>query len=132
MNAPTHATTPSAAPSAVERTRNRKVYAPPVDIFETGDAIVLTADMPVVDEKNVEVTLEKNVLSLRGNVETGAYAGRSIAYAEYDMGDFERSFTVSDEVDRDRIEAVMKNGVLRITLHKTERVKIRKIDIKTE
>ena len=60
----------------------------------------------------------------------GARAGYSLAYAEYDAGDYERAFTISDEVDRERIEATVKNGVLRVVLHKAEAVKARKIAIK--
>ena len=51
-----------------ERTRNRRVYVPKTDIYETKDAIVLVADMPGVDEKSVDITLEKNVLTITGVV----------------------------------------------------------------
>jgi HSP20 family protein len=115
-----------------ERTRNRKVYVPKTDIIETGKAIVLYADMPGTDEKSVDVTLEKNVLTITGKVDPQEQAGRSIFYAEYDVGDYERAFTISDEVDRDRIEAVVKNGVLKLTLHKAPQAEVRKIAVRTE
>jgi HSP20 family molecular chaperone IbpA len=57
------------------------------------------------------------------------FEGYSIVHAEYDVGDFERAFTISDEVDRDSIAATVKNGVLKVTLHKAEKVKARKIAI---
>ena len=117
-------------PVETERTRVRKVYVPRVDIFESKDSIVIIADMPGVDEKSTDITLEKNVLTISGTVESMSYEGRSVAYAEYDVGDYERSFTISDEVDRDRIEAKMKNGVLHVTLHKAAPVKAKKIAIK--
>jgi len=50
----------------------------------------------------------------------------------YDVGDYERAFTISDEVDRDRIEAVVKNGVLKLTLHKAPQAEVRKITVRTE
>lgn len=119
-------------PVETERTRNRKVYVPKADIIETGEAMVLYADMPGTDEKSVEVTVEKNVLTITGTVNPREIEGRSIYYAEYDVGDYERAFTISDEVDRDRIDAVVKNGVLKLTLHKTPQVEARKITVRTE
>jgi HSP20 family molecular chaperone IbpA len=109
--------------------KNRKVYVPKVDIYETGQSMVLIVDMPGVDEKSVDVTLDRNVLSIHGRVEPEAFEGYSLAYTEYGTGDFQRAFTVSDEIDREKIEAVMKNGVLKITLHKAEQAKARKIAI---
>ncbi|HQK78842.1 MAG TPA: Hsp20/alpha crystallin family protein, partial [Syntrophales bacterium] len=82
-------------PLETERTRNRKVYVPKVDIYETKDAMVLIADMPGVDDKSVDITLEKNVLTITGNVESPAYEGKTLAYAEYDTGDYQRAFTIS-------------------------------------
>ncbi len=118
-------------PVETERTRNRKVYVPKVDIYETREAMVLIADMPGVDEQSVDITLEKNILTITGNVEAVAYDGKTLAYAEYDTGDYQRAFTISDEVDRERITAMVKNGVLRLTLPKAEKAKVKKIDIKS-
>lgn len=117
-------------PVETERTRIRKVYAPRVDIYETKDTIVLIADMPGVDEKSVDITLEKNVLTIDGEVEQDSYKGYTMSYAEYEMGDYQRAFTISDEVDRDKIDATVKNGVLKVTLHKAEKAKVKKIAIK--
>ncbi len=94
--------------------------------------MVMYADIPGADEKTVDVTLEKSVLTIRGTIVPQEFEGRSIAYAEYDVGDYERSFTVSDEVDRDRIEAVVKNGVLKLVLHKIPQVEAKKITVRTE
>jgi HSP20 family molecular chaperone IbpA len=119
-------------PVETERTKNRKVYVPKVDIYETKDTLVILADVPGVDEKSVDVTLEKNILTINGAVEAPQFEGYSLAYTEYDTGDYQRAFTISDEVDRNRIEAIVKNGVLKIVLHKAETAKARKIAIKTE
>lgn len=123
---------PARTPVETERTRNRKVYVPKADIIETGESMVLYADMPGADEKSVEVTIEKNVLTIAGTVTPQGVEGRSIFYAEYDVGDYERAFTISDEVDRDRIDAVVKNGVLKLTLHKLPQAEARKITVRTE
>ncbi len=123
---------PAQTPVETERMRNRRVYVPKVDIIETGEAMVMFADMPGVDEKSVEVILEKNVLTITGAVEPQAFPGRSIAYAEYDVGDYERAFTVSDEIDRERIEAVVKSGVLKIALYKAPQAEVKKITVRPE
>ena len=123
---------PASNPVETERTRNRKVFVPKVDIVETGDAMVMYADIPGADEKTIDVTLEKNVLTIRGSIVPQQFEGRSIAYAEYDIGDYERSFTVSDQVDRGRIEAVVKNGVLKLVLRKIPQVEAKKITVRTE
>ena len=118
------------APVEAERTRTRKVYVPRADIYETKDAVVLITDMAGVDEKSIDITLEKNILTITGVVEPLSFKDYSLAYTEYDTGDYQRAFTLSSEVDRDKIEARVKNGVLRVILHKAEQVKARKIAIK--
>ena len=119
-------------PVETERTRVRKVYIPQVDIYETKDTIVLVADMPGVDEKSVDITLEKNVLTITGDVLQTDYKGYNISYAEYETGDYQRAFTISDEVDRDKIDASVRNGVLKVTLPKAEKAKVKKIVIKAD
>ncbi|HOJ52207.1 MAG TPA: Hsp20/alpha crystallin family protein [Syntrophales bacterium] len=119
----------TAATRVNEEKQNRKVYVPKVDIYETGDGMVLLVDMPGVDEKTVDVTLNRNVLTIQGRAEAEKFEGYSLAYTEYGTGDYQRAFTISDEIDRDKIEAVVKNGVLKITLHKAEQAKARKIAI---
>lgn len=116
-------------PVETERTKNRKVFVPKVDIHETKESMVLIADMPGVDETSIDITLEKNILTLTGSVEPLHFEGYSLAYSEYDVGDYQRAFTISDEVDRDKIEATVKNGVLKITLCKAEQAKAKKIAI---
>ncbi|MBF0343801.1 MAG: Hsp20/alpha crystallin family protein [Nitrospirae bacterium] len=114
----------------VERTRARKVYAPLVDIVERSGDILVIADIPGVDEKTLDITLEKNVLTISGYVEPEVPEKLKLAYAEYGIGDYQRSFTLSDEVDRNGIEATVKDGVLRLVLPKAEALKTRKIEVK--
>ncbi len=113
----------------VERTRSTTVYTPDVDILEREDSIVVLADMPGADEKSVDITLEKDVLSIYARVEPEVPEQHQLLHAEYGMGDYQRSFTISDEIDRDRIEARVKNGVLRLVLPKAQAAKTRKIAI---
>lgn len=116
--------------SASERIRNVKTFVPRVDIYETKESIFLIADMPGVDEKSVDVELEKNNLTIAGYVNIDKEKDRSIVYSEYEIGDYERSFTLSDEIDRDKICATVKDGVLRLELPKAEKAKPKKISIK--
>lgn len=116
--------------SATERIRNVKTFVPRVDIYENKDSLFLLADMPGVDEKTVDIELEKNILKITGRVENGRIQDAAMMYSEYEIGDYERVFTLSDEIDRDKVVASVKNGVLRLELPKTEKVKPRKIAIK--
>jgi HSP20 family molecular chaperone IbpA len=116
---------------SAERTRTSTVYMPRVDIYEQDDTTVLVADMPGVDENSIDITLEKNVLTIRGFVEE-PLQGYGLAYGEYGVGDYERTFALSDEVDRNKIEASMKDGVLRLTLPKAEEARSRKISVRTD
>ncbi len=118
------------AETGAERTRDRLAFAPRADIYETDEAITVVADMPGVDENSVDITLENNVLTINGYVEPQQPEGHSLAYAEYQVGDYQRAFTLSDQIDRDGIEAVVKDGVLRLYLPKITEAKKRKIAIK--
>jgi HSP20 family protein len=116
--------------SATERIRNVKTFVPRVDIYENKDSLYLLADMPGVDDKTVDIELEKNILTITGRVENGRIKDATMMYSEYETGDYERVFTLSDEIDRDKIVAAVKNGVLRLELPKAEKVKPKKIAIK--
>lgn len=116
--------------SATERIRNVKTFVPRVDIYENKDSLFLLADMPGVDEKTVDIELEKNVLTITGRVENDRLKDTTMMYSEYEIGDYERVFTLSDEIERDKIVATVKNGVLRLELPKAEAVKPKKIAIK--
>ncbi|GBE05746.1 spore protein SP21 [bacterium BMS3Abin10] len=116
----------------VERTRSKKLYTPPVDIIEGKDSLFLVADMPGVDENSVDITLEKDILTVYGKVEPEIPDNHRLVSSEYGIGDYQRIFTLSDEIDRERIEAAVKNGVLRLTLPKAETAKTRKIPVKAE
>ena len=113
----------------VEPTQQGRVFLPPTDIRETNESIVLTADMPGVKVDGVNVTLENDVLTVRGTVAEEHRGDLGAAYAEYEVGNYQRSFALSDEIDRDKIDARMNNGVLTLTLPKT-RPSQRSIEVK--
>ena len=117
------------AETGAERTRDRLAFVPRVDIYETDEAIHVLADMPGVDETSVDIMLEKSVLTINGYVELMKPEGHTLAHAEYRVGDYERAFTLSDQIDQDKIEATVKDGVLRLILPKITEARLRKIPI---
>jgi HSP20 family molecular chaperone IbpA len=117
-------------PAEIERTRNRKTFVPKVDIYERGKDTILLANMPGVDEKSVDINLDKNVLTIIGRAELEKHDNYRLAYAEYETADYQRSFTLSNEINTNKIEAIVKNGVLRLVLPKAEEAKPKKINVK--
>lgn len=113
----------------IERTRDARTYVPRVDIYEADENLYLLADVPGADESSVNITLEKDILTIEAGVDQGLYSGLKATYQEYGIGDYYRQFTIGREIDRDKIEASMKNGVLKITLPKAEPLKLKKIAI---
>ena len=116
--------------SGAERTRDRLAFVPLADIYETEEAIVVVTDLPGVDENSVDVTLEKNVLTISGYVEPMRPDGHALAHAEYEVGDYLRAFTLSGQIERDGIKAEVKDGVLSLHLPKITEARKRKIAIK--
>jgi HSP20 family protein len=114
-----------------ERTRQRRVYIPRADIYETHDDVVVIVDIPGVDEKSVDITLEKNVLTINAYPTDYQPEGYSTVYSEYGMGDYQRRFVISNEIDQEKIEAGVKNGVLHLRLPKAGPAKTRKITVRT-
>jgi len=119
------------ATARAQRTPARPVFLPPADIYETRDNLVVLAEMPGVTEDGVDITLERRVLTIRGRSAADEHAGYQRVYSEYTAGDYERVFTLSENIDRDRIEATLKDGVLHLVLPKAETARARKIELKT-
>ena len=101
-----------------ERMAQRAVYVPAVDITETADAIHLAANLPGGDRAGVDIMLEKRTLTIKATGRAGPPEGYSPLHLEYESGDFERSFTVSDEIDAAAISATVRDGVLSLVLPK--------------
>lgn len=112
-----------------EYTQPARTYAPRVDIVESDDAIIIQADMPGIHENSVDITLEKNVLTIAGHVETTHPEHHTAIYTEYEAANYHRSFTLSNIVDRDNIVASVKDGVLNLTLPKAPEAQPRKIAV---
>jgi HSP20 family protein len=118
------------APSEGERVRPGRVFVPAVDIFETPETLVLVADMPGVSGDKVTLDLKESHLSLYGTIGPPLGAGETMVEQEYYLGDFQRDFHLGSLIDQGQIEATMKDGVLRLVMHKVEHAKPRKIEVK--
>jgi HSP20 family molecular chaperone IbpA len=108
-----------------------RAFTPPIDIHEAAEGLTLEADLPGSTENNLFIQLEDNVLSLHARIESPAPEGARLLHEEYHVGDYYRSFILSDEVDREKITAELKNGVLRLTLPKADRARTRRIEIRS-
>jgi HSP20 family molecular chaperone IbpA len=113
-----------------ESTRGVAVYRPPVDIRDTGQGVVISLDMPGVPRDQVEIDLERRVLTIRGRARITSPEGYRRLYTEYGEGDYERGFTLSEEIDEGAIRAEMSNGVLTLTLPRAEAAKPKRIEVK--
>ncbi len=113
----------------IERTRAGNVYLPAVDIYETENEIVLLSDMPGVDESSIDVTVDHDVLTIQAKAAPVQFEGYNLAYGEYGFGDYLRSFTLGETIDREKIHASYKNGVLELHLPKAEPAKPKKINV---
>lgn len=94
-------------------------FMPATDIVETKDAVLMLLDVPGADPDSLNVALEKQELRVTARAASSAPPGYTLTHAEYRDGNYERAFTLSDRVDDERIEAVFKDGVLRLTLPKS-------------
>jgi HSP20 family protein len=112
-----------------EQTRPGRTYVPDVDIYETADSLWLWADMPGVDEHSLELNVADGVLAIQGRVALQDYDNLTPVYTEYNVGNYARRFTLSNEIDAERIKARMTNGVLELELPKAERAKPRRIAV---
>lgn len=102
-------------------------WTPAVDIREDQDRYVILADVPGVDIKDIEITLENGMLTLRGQREPGEQNGYK--RAERPRGSFYRRFTLPDTVDAERVGAKGRNGVIEISIPKAQKVQPRKIAV---
>lgn len=108
-------------------------WVPAVDVRETKDALEIAAELPGLDPKDVEVSVENGVLTLKGSRSfEKATDGETYHRVERAYGSFERSFTLPTNVDAEKVHAVYRHGVLNLTLPKREEAKPKSIAIKVE
>lgn len=112
-----------------EGTRPGPVYRPDVDILESSDAYVIYADLPGVDQRHVEVRLEKGTLTLDAQPASAPDPGWTPVHAEYRPGGYHREFRVSEDIDTEGVTATMRAGVLELRLPKSRAHRPRSIEV---
>ena len=115
--------------SAEESTRSARYYVPGTDIHESDEALDIAMEVPGVAKDGVEVTLEKDVLKVIAQVDFSNYDGLEPIYTEYEVGHFQRSFSLSSKIDQGGISARVENGVLHLHLPKTREATPRRIAV---
>jgi HSP20 family protein len=115
--------------AAPEQTKTGPVFAPAVDIFESEHELTLLADMPGVKAKDLTIDMRDNVLTLSATVEPQENTQEMDILREYDTGNYYRQFSLSEVIDQGKIEADLKDGVLRLRMPKVEPAKPRKITV---
>jgi HSP20 family protein len=108
-----------------------RVLSPVADICEAGGKVILRLEMPGVSKDNLEVKIENDELIIEGKREVPETKGKYLLQ-ERRNADFVRRYTLDDTIDREKVEAVMKNGVLHLTLHMKETSKPKRIEVKTK
>lgn len=102
----------------------------PMDAYFTDETIVIRADVPGLKPDEIEITLEGNTLSIRGEIKREEANNRKYVLLERPTGKFERTLTINTPIDADKVEAAFSNGVLTLTLPKAEAVRPRQIAVK--
>lgn len=115
-------------PTVENAERTRQYLSPRVDIVDTKDAYLLEAEMPGVTKEGLEILLEGNELTLVGR-RNHVPSTTELVYRESSPRDFRRVFELDPTIDVSKIEAKLEDGVLRMTLPKTEQVKPRRITV---
>lgn len=109
----------------------KETFVPGVNIYESTQDTILTVDLPGVDEKNVEITFEKDTLSIKGEPTLTIPDGYKILHKEFSLGQFLRRFTINKPIDVEKVSAIIKNGRVRLNLPYTT-PNLKKIEVKSE
>jgi HSP20 family protein len=117
------------SPAREPSERATRTIAPPVDIYETDQSFVVVADMPGVGPEGLEVTTERDTLTIRGRVDRPA---EEPDYQEFELNDYRRTFALTEDLDVSQVSATLKDGVLRIQISKSSRMQPKRIPIKAD
>ncbi len=112
-----------------EATFPTRMFLPATDIFETDQALTMLVEMPGVPKENIEVKVEGDILTIDGRIDFSKYEGLLPLYTEYNVGNFSRTFQLSNEIEQAGIKAELNDGVMRLVLPKAERAKPRRIQV---
>jgi len=129
-NGPSNRATSNESSASPERLRPEATLTPHADILEKGDTAIVYLDVPGADASGLDVTLERRILTISARVTSPAPEGYAPAYIEFRDGVYERRFAFSDQMDDGRIDATLKDGVLRLTIPKSPDAGAKKIAVK--
>jgi HSP20 family protein len=129
MTSETAMNKPEGGTAAPEFTRSGRFFRPNVDIVEKADELLLFADLPGADGNSIDIHFEEGELTLHAKVEPRQGPHQGYLYQEYGVGDFYRTFQISEMIDAGKISAEYGNGVLTLHLPKAESLKPRKIAV---
>jgi HSP20 family molecular chaperone IbpA len=115
--------------SKEESTVPVRIFVPVTDIYETEEGLTVTMEMPGVDKANVEIDVKDGVLTVQGRLDFAKYEELKPVYTEYNIGNYRRSFSISNKINQERISAEMNDGVLRLSLPKAEEARPRRIAV---
>ncbi len=113
------------------QSRGTGAWLLPMDAYITDDAIVIRADVPGITAEQLDITLEGDTLAIRGEIQRDDTGNRKYVLMERPTGKFERTLTINTPIDHDKVDANFKNGVLTLTLPKSEAIKPRQITVKS-
>ena len=114
-----------------ELTKPGPVFTPNVDIFETEKEIIMLADILGFKTEDLVIDLRDDTLTFTGEVKPTRHPGAEDILIEYPVGTYYRQFTLAEMIDQKKIDAVLNNGVLRLTLPKVEKAIPRQIAVKS-
>lgn len=127
MATPTATMPRSATRESIER--STRTIAPPVDIFETDQSFVMLADLPGVGPDGLEVSTERDTLTIRGRTDRPE---EEPDYQEFVLSDYRRTFALTEDLDISQVSATLKDGVLRIQIAKSPRLQPKRIPITSD
>ena len=123
----------SAAPlSRAPESESESGMRPPVDVFEDADGLTLLADLPGVSKERLNVRVERDTLIVEGDVQITLPDQMQAVYADIRSTRYQRRFALSDELETEKIEARLKDGVLTVRIPKRAETKPRRIEVRTE
>ncbi|MBK1704944.1 Hsp20/alpha crystallin family protein [Halochromatium glycolicum] len=132
MNEQTEMTTRQEDGALRAPTERELILRPAVDIFEDANAIVVEADMPGVAKDRLDIQVDRNSLTLEGEVAITMPEGMRALYADVRGTRYRRNFSLSSELDTEQVEANLKDGLLRVRIPKRAELQPRKIEVKTD
>jgi len=115
---------------ASKQENNNNLYCPSVDIFEEDNKVNLVAELAGIKKDELDLSIENNTLTISAKMKEENFEDYDLVYSEYKTLRFKRSFTLSEELNKDELEAIFKNGILSISIPKKKKSPAKKIEVK--